>query len=47
MKTLGCLAAIIWAGGGCALAEDYGLELPPAVLKSIYRDNALKVLNFR
>ncbi len=25
----------------------YGLELPPAVLKSIYRDNALKVLNFR
>ena len=25
----------------------YGLELPPAVLKSLYRDTALKVLNFR
>lgn len=25
----------------------YGLELPPGVLKSIYRDTALKVLNFR
>lgn len=24
----------------------YGLELPPAVLKSLYRDTALKVLNF-
>ena len=25
----------------------YGLDLPPAVLKAVYRDNALRILNWR